>query len=360
MGVLLLIVVLFFLILVHEFGHLIVAKFFKIRVDEFGIGFPPRAVTLFRRGETVYTLNYIPFGGFVKIFGENYIEEDGGEKRDTKEDVGSFSKAPKYAQAATLLAGVFMNFIVAWILLSFTFMIGVYSYGSESSSVDASLLITEVSPDSPAYTSGILSGDVVKSLTIEDTVIETPTVGEFQSSVKDSSGKPILLAVERGGQELSFSVIPEYREDNSSYVIGVGMSMFEFVKYGFFESFYKGFGRSIELTREIWKGFVGIFSGGTDLSTISGPIGIVPVLSEASSLGFSYILFFTALISINLVILNLIPFPALDGGRLLFVIIESITKKRIPPKIFQWVNTIGFLILILLMVFISIKDIIAL
>ena len=261
MTIIIFLLILAVLILVHEFGHFIIAKKNNIRVDEFGLGFPPRLIRLFKKGETEYTLNLIPFGGFVKIFGESPSEDS----NDLDKERSLISK-PKRVQALVLAGGILFNLLFAWILLSIVFMFGMPN----------------------------VEGEVVK--------------------------------------------------------------------LGFFSSIFEGLKITLLITKEtvfafgtlIWQAV----TGSADLTVITGPIGIVGLVGQASSLGFIYILIFTAIISINLAVINLVPFPALDGGRLFFLLIEYIKGTPIKPKIFQTINTFGFLALIILMFIVTYNDII--
>ncbi len=364
MSIILFIIILFILVLVHEFGHFITAKRFGIRVDEFGFGFPPRAAKLFTKGETAYTLNWIPFGGFVKIFGENPDEASltgpGSER--------SFARKPWYVQAAVLVAGVLFNAVFAWMLFSIGFMSGLpTSVGAEpegSVVMNQHLTITSLKAGAPAAVAGLKAGDRILKIETKDAKNseDAPTAESLKSFIAKYGEAPIEISYERGHEEKSVEVLAKSGVlSDSGRGIGISMDTIGTLKLPFFQAFFEGGKLSLHLIRGTFLGFYNLIAGairGTgDLSSVTGPIGIVGFVKDAYEFGFVYLLSFTALISINLAVINLIPFPALDGGRLLFVAIEAITRKQIPPKVANMANTIGFFILIALMLLVTAHDV---
>lgn len=362
MFIFLFILILFVLVLIHEFGHFIVAKKSGIRVDEFGFGFPPRILTLFTKGDTRYTLNWIPFGGFVKIFGENPDDESlNGPDKDR-----SFISKPKYTQAMVLLAGVVFNALFAWLLLSAGFMTGLpTSVGAEPTGtqvVDAHLTLTSIKADSPADKAGLKVGDRVLALDTVGQHMDNPTPESLKSFVAQYGDKLITLSIARGPETKSITVQPELGVvDGAGRGIGVSMDVIGILKLGFGQALFQGGKLTVSLLKGTAVGLytlvAGLVHGTGGLSDVTGPIGIVGYVKDAYQFGFVYLLSFTALISINLAIINLVPFPALDGGRLLFLLIESITRRQIPPKFSNIANAIGFFILIALMLLITYHDI---
>lgn len=380
MSILIFIVILFVLVVSHEFGHFIVAKLNNIRVDEFSFGFPPK---LFGKkiGETTYNINALPFGGYVKIFGENLDEADILEvgfldKEGSPEKVElaerSLAYKPKYIQALVMLAGVAMNFLVAWLLLSVGFMSGL------PSSVDAvpkgatvqnqALTITSVLPKSPAEKAGIKVGDKIESLSTKtDTTMLLSSflsTENVQNFVKKHNGEQVEVSLVRGKEPMQIVVVPEISKQGDNPMIGISMDTIGTLKLPIHKAVWEG----LKLSGNIFVGtMVGFYNlihsailGKADMSSLTGPVGIVGVVGDAAKFGFIYLLSFTALISINLAVINLVPFPALDGGRILFLIIEKIKGSRIKPKIANTVNAIGFGLLILLMVIITYHDIVKL
>lgn len=379
MNILIFFVILLVLVVSHEFGHFIVAKINKIRVDEFSFGFPPK---LFGKkiGETTYNFNALPFGGYVKIFGENLNEADFLEvgfldKEETPERVElakrSLAFKPKYIQAAVLFAGIAMNLLVAWILLSVGFMSGLpTSVGSVPKGAvveNQNLTITSVSPNSPAEIGGIKTGDKILSLeTKADSTLllsSTFTAETVQSFIKSHGQEEINVSLIRGKEPLEIIVTPKENTEGNA-MIGISMDMIGTLKLPIHRAMWEGLKLTWDITVMTVVGFYNLISsalvGQADMSTLTGPVGIVGVVGDAAQFGFVYLLSFTALISINLAVLNLIPFPALDGGRLLFLLIEKIKGSRIKPKVANITNAIGFGLLMLLMVVITYNDIVKL
>lgn len=362
MNILIFLIILLVLVLVHEFGHFYSAKKFGIRVDEFGFGFPPK---LFGKkyGETEYSFNALPFGGFVKIFGENPDEEN-----TTGPDAArSFVNKPKWQQAIVLLAGILANFILAWILFSFGFMFGLpTSVGStkDYEIKDVNLVVVSVAHDSPAEKAGLKTGDkivFIKSGDLSTTFISPETVKSF---VANSGKDGIEITYQRGGNSTDVVLVPEKSEVDSKPVIGIAMDQIGIVKLPFFQAFKEGMVFTWSVTKGTVVGLYNLIADGLrgqgSFAGVAGPVGLVGIVGDASQFGFAYLLSFTALISINLAVINIIPFPALDGGRLFFLLIEKIKGSRISPKIANTANIIGFGILIILMLWVTYHDVVKL
>lgn len=364
MNILIFFIILIVLVLVHEAGHFFTAKSFKIRVDEFGFGFPPKLFGI-KRGETEYTINALPLGGFVKIFGEN----PDAESISGPEAQRSFVNKPKWQQALVLLAGVTANFLLAWILLSIGFMSGLpTSVSSEPTNYnlkDINLVVVSVAPESPANLAGLKTGDKIIAASSDQRTIENINPDSFKTLILENKEKEIYLDYLRGKDSdiLKTTVIPKIGEDGKA-VIGISMDQIGTAKLPFFKSLAEGMSLNIFVTKQTAVGLFTLikdsFKGQADLSAITGPVGIVGVVGDAYDFGFVYLLSFAALISINLAIINLLPFPALDGGRLLFLLIEKIKGSRINPKIANSINKVGFIILILLMLLVTYHDIVKL
>lgn len=359
MAILIFIIILGVLVVVHELGHLFAAKMTRVRADEFGIGYPPRALKLFRWKETDFTLNWIPFGGFVKIFGENPDEESISGPQSEK----SFVNKNRPIQAFILVAGILCNIVFAWLLISIGFMSGMPTpVDTDMGHVEnAKLTITAVTPDSPAFTQGLKGGDVITAVTVGNespTILEPEVVSEFIASHSDSE---ITFSVLRGQEEVSVEVVPVEGIIPDKKAVGIAMDQIGILKLPFFSAFIEGAKTTWELTKLTTIGLISFigsaFQGESNLSQVTGPVGIVGLVGDASNLGLIYLLSFTAFISINLAIINLVPFPALDGGRLLFVLIESIIRRPIQPKIANTLNAIGFFLLIALMIVVTVSDI---
>ena len=337
------------LILVHELGHFLAAKFFGLRVDEFGFGLPPRAWGK-KIGETIYSLNWLPFGGFVKIYGEDTAGETSFMRTSDAPEVRpqgpprsdltilaperSFSTAVPWKKSLIILAGVFMNFLLGWFLISTGFILG----------TPDGVIITEVSPGSPAAEAGLMAGD--KILRVDIPILDPNQFIKFIN--------------ENAGEELVITVTPRLTPLEGEGALGVALTGGG-GKLGPFEAVTQGFLVTVNLIVLILVTFgtliAGIFTGTADLTGVVGPIGIFGVAASTGALGFVYFMNLFALISINLGVINVIPFPALDGGRFLFILIEKLKGSPIPVTFERAVNGIGFAILILLMVLITIRDV---
>ena len=363
------IIILAVIILVHEFGHFIVAKKSGIRVDEFGLGFPPRAWGK-KFGDTLYSLNWIPFGGFVKIFGEDPHDKTISEK----DKPSSFYYKPRYIQALVLLAGVTFNILFAAVLFSIGFMIGQPATPETSqfgTLQNPQLTITAVLPGSPAQKSGLQAGDKLLFVDADQNGIQASkktgqlTADDVYNTVIHSEGNLISVLFQRGdGPPQTAFIHPTDGIIPGHKAVGISMDTVGTLKLPFHLAIVQGIITTGQLGWAIAGGlFHFIWTAvtmHTGFSQVSGPIGIAGEVKQASALGFVYVLSFAALISLNLAVINLIPFPALDGGRLLFVIIEAIIRRPIPHTVTKWVNMIGFLVLIILMVVITTADVIKL
>jgi regulator of sigma E protease len=357
MEIFIFIVVIVALIVVHEFGHFVVAKLSGMRVDEFGIGYPPRALTIAKIGETSYTLNWLPFGGFVKIYGE-----DGGES-----GARAFSSRPRILQALVLVAGIAMNLLFAYILITAALVSGTPRALSPEEiprATNTELAVADVLPGSPAAHAGIIPGDSILSATDPEGTWQAADPQSFTTFINASNGAPVLLTLKTNDQPHTVTAVPAQSvvtSDTSRYAIGVEVATIGVVPLSFGAAITQGASLTwgaITLTAQgLLQFFYSIFTLKADLSQVSGPIGIVGVVGAASAQGFGDLLSIMAIISINLALINLIPIPALDGGRLLFVLIESVIRRPIKASVAQAVNSIGFVCLILLMVVVSAHDI---
>lgn len=357
-------IVLAILVFVHELGHFLAAKKFGIRVDEFGLGFPPRMFGK-KYGETVYSLNWIPFGGFVKIFGESPDSEslEGPDKNR------SLVAKPRWQQVIVLIAGILFNFIFAWILISFAFMAGVasskesYAEKYPTHFQDSRIIVSLVNPGSPAAGAGLKGGDVIVGFTSGATQIKGDTldIEAIRTEIAASEGKPVTFSIKRGEEIVEKNVVAERGIIADKYAVGISMDEVGTLSLPAHYAIYEGGRFTVHLIIGTATGLfdlvVNAFRGEANLSSVTGPVGIAGLVGDAAGLGFAYLCMFTALISINLGVLNLIPFPALDGGRILFVTIEAIRRKNISPKIANTVNAVCFGLLLLLMLIVTFKDV---
>jgi regulator of sigma E protease len=351
MTVIIFLIVLAVLIFVHELGHFLFARMCGIRVDAFKIGFGPRLL-YWKRGGTEYGINWIPFGGFVKIHGENPDEEN----THGRDAARSLVNKPRYKQVLVLVAGVLFNVIFAWILYVGLFAHGVTATadGFEKYSADFSnsrIMITDVLPDSPAAKANFQVGDVLVGT----------NVASIQDKINQSAGSPIAMNYIRGGVTETATTTPVKGIVSDKYAIGIAMDSVVDMRLPFFTAIYEGAHYTGIMIRDTTVGLYSfisnIFHGTANFSDVAGPVGIAGIVGSAAKLGWTYLLMVTAIISINLAIVNLIPFPALDGGRILFVLVEGVIRRRISPKFTNTVNAVGFALLIALMVVVTYKDI---
>ena len=350
MTVLIFILVLLVLIIGHEFGHFITAKLLKMKVLEFGVGFPPKIFgKKFSEDGTEYTVNWLPFGGFVRIFGEDAREAT---------DPVAFPNRPVLHQALTLFAGPFANLVLAVALSTAALMIGtltIFDPSDVPSAVhDAHVIVAAVVPGSPAEEAGIAPGDTILSA-------ENPEA--FAESVAASDG-PVTVTLSHNNETQMVTMTPVaglVADEPNRKVIGVSTALVGTMSYPIHTALWRAV---VDTAHDFVFILVSImtligsaFTLSADVSQIAGPVGIATLTGDAARLGFGSLLSFAALLSTNLAIINLLPFPALDGGRLLFLGIETLFRRKIPLKTAQVVNTAGFAILILLMLAVTAQDV---
>ncbi len=340
------------LVFVHEFGHFIVARKNGVKVEEFGFGFPPRIFGI-RRGETIYSINWIPLGGFVKIKGET------GEN---KEDPDSFAHKKIWQRAMILASGVLMNFVLAAVLLSFGFMVGlpqVVDGENHFAKVrDIKIQIVQILDNTPAKKAELRTGDAIVSVDEQ----RFDKIEELQNYTNQKIGMSVKFTIERDGQLLEKEITPTVLAETGKGGIGVGLLKSGIVSYPWYFALWKGLESTAFYTREILLAFYELIKNliitqkvAVDLS---GPVGIAVLTGQVARMGFIYLLQFTALLSINLAVINFIPFPALDGGRIVFLAIEKIRGRPVSQKIENLIHNIGFALLMVLVLLVTYRDIV--
>ena len=405
--VVLVIIGLSILILGHEAGHFFVAKFFKLKVNEFGFGFPPRIFGV-RRGKgetkkvvaeeveievekttisdkedvvateaiigeeeeviveaptkkwrffrgrepkeaagdsTIYSLNWLPFGGFVKIAGENgglgeEMQKFENLDEETKKHLFPFQTA--LVRSLVILAGVAINFLIGWFLVSLVLMIG----------TPPALVVSGIQPNSPALKAGIMAGDVIRDYVKAD---------DFIGFVNNNRGKEIKFVISRDGKDLTFNVVPRVKTAEGEGALGLMLAEAGEQSKGFFGAVWEGLKRSLIISGMVFQTFYllikNLFLHGSLLQGVVGPVGVFSVAEQASRVGLIYFVQLLSLISLNLAVINLFPFPALDGGRFFMILIEKIKGSPISRRTEALINSAGFVFLIFLMIALTVRDV---
>ena len=357
------------LVFAHELGHFLTAKKFGVKAEEFGFGYPPRIVGIYRNSAgqwkivwgsrevkdapgTVYSLNLLPLGGFVKIKGE----DDNGDKA-----VDSFAAKKIWQRATMLSAGVVMNIVLAMFLIIIGFMIGIPQVidgvDARAKILDERIQIVEVMKGSPAETAGVQMGDIIKNID----GVEFSNYFDLQSYVDSHVNQELNYLIERGGQEVGVIVTPEIRPETEKGGIGVSITETGIVKYPWHLAIWEGIKTTFYLFWVIlvafYELFKNLFVGQGLTQELTGPVGIAVLTGQVAHMGFVYILQFTALFSINLAIINFLPIPALDGGRVLFLIIEKIKGSPVKRELEAALHNIGFALLMLLVIVVTYRDV---
>lgn len=379
---LLFLLVLTIVVLVHEAGHFFVAKWSGMKVYEFGWGFPPRAFGFYKDPETkkivwvrgspkgnvkevaggsetveeypgtLYSVNWLPLGGFVKIKGEN----------DPNPGPDSFAAKSRTKRLATLLAGVVMNFLLAAILFSIGLMAGLPGQidPEDTHAIQVSapaVFIQSVQANSPAARAGLESGDTILSLNGEPITSAT----QLTEYTRTHGNETIRLEIDRNGKKISVEAKPEVLETGSVPRLGIGLAEAGLVRYPWYWAIIKGFEAAwfglLHIFISLYELLKNILSGHGVSAGLSGPVGIAVIVGQSASLGLNYLISVTASISLSLAAMNVLPIPALDGGRVLFVVIEGLFRKKVPAKVEQIAHAVGFISLLLLIVIITWRDI---
>jgi len=326
-----------------------------MKVEEFGFGFPPRLFGL-KRGETIYSINWIPFGGFVKILGED------GDSRDNPE---SFGSKPLSSRLKVVIAGVVMNILFAVFLLIlgnfFGLRIGLFDQEIATSARDKKIQIIQIAPNSPAEQAGLnVLDEIVGFQSNGGEITYVRTTEDVKDFTSKHIGETLRVVIKDGSQEI-VEVKTRVNPPEGEGSMGIVMALTGVVSYPWYESIWRGAYDVYILTYNTTYSYglllKTLFADGRLISEVSGPVGIASITGQAARVGFSYLMQFVALISVNLAILNIVPFPALDGGRVMFLLAEKVKGKPMDKRLEAAVNGIGFALLITLMIYVTIKDI---
>ncbi len=357
------------LVFAHEMGHFLTAKKFGVKAEEFGFGFPPRIFGFYKNYQgkwrvvwggreikdavnTIYSLNLLPLGGFVKIKGEN-------DNSATEPD--SFASKKIWQRAVMLSAGVTMNIVLAAVLIIAGFMIGIPQVldgiDSRAKVIEERIQVVAVADNSPADIANIEIGDIIKNID----KVEFGNYVELQQYVDGHVNQELDYEIERSGKIINISVVPEVRVETNKGGIGVSITETGIVKYPWYLAIWVGIKTTFSLIWLIlvafYELFKNLFIGQGLTQELSGPVGIAVLTGQVAHMGFIYILQFTALFSINLAIINFLPIPALDGGRILFLIIEKIKGSPVKRELEAAMHNIGFALLMLLVIVVTYRDV---
>lgn len=363
------IIILSVLVFVHELGHFAVARRFGVKAEEFGFGFPPRIWGIYKdsagkwkqvRGgrevkdcaKTIYSVNWIPLGGFVKIKGEN------GEGENEPD---SFASRPIWQRAAILSAGVTMNIALAAAIIIIGLMIGMPQaldgINPSAKVTDKKIQVAQILPDSPAARSGIQLGDAIADINGQSFA----TAEELQLFVGEHAGEELDYNIIRERQEITLKITPEIIAETGKGGIGVAIVETGIVRYPWYLAIPEGIKTTFFLVWAIIVAFFellkGLIMGQGASAELAGPIGIAALTGQAARMGIVYIMQFAAMLSINLAIINFFPFPALDGGRVLFLIIEKIKGSPVRRELEAAIHNTGFALLMLLVLLVTFRDV---
>lgn len=355
--ILLVVAILVVLIVAHELGHFFAAKLFGVRVEEFGVGYPPRAFLFGMHRGTQYTLNWLPFGGFVRLYGDEGEGQHGP---------GSFVDATRGVQALVLIAGVLANVIAAYFLFTGALALGIPRVIADTSQAKtAHLVIADIVEGAPADAAGLIPGDeVIAILDNEGAMPSELSPSAVIGFVRERGGEPLLLTYVRATATSTVSLTPAHAviaEEAGRPAVGLALVLVSNEALPLGAALKESLSRTKDATAAVagglWKIIRDTATGNPNLSDVVGPVGLVGVVSEASTHGMGNVLALAGFISINLAIINLIPVPALDGGRLVLVGVEALMRRKAPKLVAQSINTLGIFFIIFLMIAVTYQDI---
>lgn len=354
LSIVLIILVFSILVIAHEWGHFIVARRNGVKVEEFGLGFPPRLFGRKDKKGTLFSVNALPIGGFVRLKGE-----DGESKA-----VDSFAVKKTWPKTKVILAGVTMNLLIAYSLLVFLLMVGmppivpgdINKIGpfKAQSVTTTPLTVLTVNKNSAADKAGLKTGNQIIAINGQQVV----TTEQLQQATKQAAGQQVTLTVRSGRNEQQLNAT--LGNDEKSGYLGIAAQPIEVARYSPLEAFLAAAVLIVQLTGATIAAFgafiVGLFTRAQVSDNVAGPIGIVSIFGSVLQFGWRYVLAFVATISLSLAVINALPIPALDGGRLLVILVQRAGVK-ITPRREQWIHFAGFMFLIVLVIIVSISDI---
>lgn len=358
MYILVFIAILAILVLIHELGHFLAAKKNGILVEEFGFGFPPR-IWGFKYGETLYSINLLPIGGFVKLFGEEYHEANSklAKKTGGKYNHRTFISKTPAQKAFVIVAGVFANFLLAWLLISYLFTQGVPTPTNK-------VMVEKTLKNSPAELAQLKPGDQLTYITVGFNSYKLESTTNLIAYSKRFAGERVIFTIKAQGKERNIMMIPRLNPPVGEGPLGLLITSYEEKKYSWYKAPFYGLVHSFTITKtivtELGKTAFNFFTLKKTNVDVSGPIGIAQYTGQAIKFGRNAVLELMALLSLNLAVINILPFPALDGGRLVFILYEWVTKRRVNKHVERYVNMFGMVTLLALAALITIHDVIKL
>ena len=318
------------LVIPHEWGHMMVARWCGVKIKEFSVGMGP-LIFKKQKGDTQYSLRLLPLGGYCMMEGEE----------EAVDSPTSYSSKTYPQKIAILLAGVTMNVIIAIIAVSVALWIG----GALTNTIG------EVTPGLPAEAAGLEAGDTIVAVNGKDTPEWEDVVAAIDGYKKGDA--PLAVTFEREGRENTVNVTPEYNEERKAYMLGITAG----VTHSFFRTAVHGPAATWELTKAMLSGFRMLFSGKLHKDDVAGPVGLVKIVGQASDYGVAPYLMLLALVSLNLAFFNLLPIPGLDGGKIFFILLKIISGGRINDDMEYKATLVGMAVLLMLFVFITINDV---
>jgi len=357
-----------FLIILHELGHYLTAKKFGVKVEEFGLGLPPRLYGK-KIGETIWSLNWIPIGGFVRMQGEVIDQKQKeGERILAKQDPyknRSFNAKPVWQRMLIVVAGCLFFWLIAILIFVSIFIVGtsvaIDDYEIEPNAI---VQITKVVEGSPAELARIKIGDIIQKIRIDNNEyneIKVNKKSDVINFIQENPGQNVAIYIKRNNELLTKNIILDNNERSETPKIGVALIRIVPDKnFPISEAIPKSIERTYRFTILIGQGLFGAISNlitGREVEDVAGPVRIVGIMGQQLGLGVTYFLFFVALIAINLAIINLLPIPGLDGGKIIFLIYEGIRKKPFPQKIESYATGFFLILLLSLMLIVTIGEI---
>lgn len=338
------------LILGHEWGHFFAARRLGVIVEEFGFGFPPRLFSRVKNGVR-YSFNALPFGGFVKIFGEH----GEGEGQDA-----SFASRPLWQRFMILAAGVCMNFVLAWVFFTAAAGIGVPRISDEAAG-GSPVSVLEVAPGSPAEKAGFKFGDEILEMRSKDMSLRIETEQDVKDFAGAYRGEEITMVVRRSGDTREIRATPRAISPDGQGPLGIMLGRISIYRVPWYKTPVEG-ARNLVLStagiaQVLWQVARDMVTARGVPPAVSGPVGIFFFAADSRALGVAYFLQFVGVLSVNLAILNILPIPALDGGRVLFLVLEKLRGRRVSAAAENRTHAIGFILLILLMALVTARDI---